>query len=85
MPKMSGIEVLENLKNRPDFGLPVIIGSASQQPADIRRCPELQANAYLLKSVDFEEYTAALALTDQFWAHLNVLLPEKRVSLAYRY
>src|SRR5215469_1918305 len=55
MPRMSGFDVLEWVKNddSPLRRIPIVIVSASDNPSDINRAYELGANAYMVKPVDF--------------------------------
>lgn len=55
LPKKSGLEVLEWIRNREDLKkLPVIMLTSSQEPADLDRAYALGANSYLVKSVDLK-------------------------------
>lgn len=52
MPRMGGIEVLEQLHADPNFSdIPVIIISNSGQPVEIQRAQELGAREFLIKAV----------------------------------
>lgn len=52
MPRMGGIEVLEQLHVDPNFSsVPVIIISNSGQPVEIKRAQELGAREFLIKAV----------------------------------
>ena len=52
MPRMGGIEVLEELHADPNFkSIPVIIISNSGQPVEIKRAQELGAREFLIKAV----------------------------------
>jgi len=52
MPKMSGLEVLQWVRQRPEFnGLVVVMLTSSTQPKDIEFCAAHRANAYLVKPV----------------------------------
>jgi two-component system cell cycle response regulator len=54
LPRKSGGEVLEWLRGQgPLSRLPVVVLTASKQPADINRAYELGANSYLVKPVQF--------------------------------
>src|SRR6478609_5829097 len=55
MPKMSGFEVLQWLRNRPEFNrLPVIVFSSSDLETDHSRAIDLGANEYRVKSPDLK-------------------------------
>lgn len=77
LPKKSGIEVLDEIKKSAETKvIPVIVLTTSDAEHDVQKCYELQANAYILKPVDFLEYTQIIKLIDDFWFNL-VKLPER--------
>jgi len=56
MPRMSGFDVLEWLRENPTFhALPVVVMSSSDDPSDIKRSGELGAAKYVKKSATCEE------------------------------
>lgn len=59
MPGLSGLETLENLRDR-DHPVRVVILTMYDDPVYLRRAVELGADGYLLKSVDREELKRAL-------------------------
>jgi len=59
MPGLSGLDALENLRERHRT-LKVIILTMYDDPSYVRRAVELGASAYLLKSVDREELLRAI-------------------------
>ncbi|GMQ85703.1 MAG: response regulator transcription factor [Acidimicrobiia bacterium] len=59
MPGLSGLETLENLRDRQD-PVRVVILTMYDDPVYLRRAVELGASGYLLKSVDREELRRAL-------------------------
>jgi CheY-like chemotaxis protein len=55
LPKKSGLEVLEWIREQPDLRLiPVLILSSSQERGDIDLAYALGANSYLVKQVDIQ-------------------------------
>jgi CheY-like chemotaxis protein len=75
LPRLSGLEVLAELKRDPEFlRLPVVMLTTSQAEEDILRSYELHANAYVSKPVDFENFIAAIRQIDDFFLTL-VQLP----------
>ena len=81
MPRKSGFEVLEWVKGNgaPLRRIPVIIVSASQDPADINRAYELGANAYMIKPVDFREVEHLFESITHYWG-LECAKPELEVA-----
>jgi CheY-like chemotaxis protein len=75
LPRLSGLEVLAELKRDPDLAvIPVVILSTSRAEEDIVRSYRLHANAYVSKPVDFEHFIAAIRQIDDFFLTL-VQLP----------
>ncbi len=59
MPGLSGLETLEQLRDR-QHAIPVVILTMYDDPVYLRRAVELGASGYLLKSVDRKELKRAL-------------------------
>ena len=75
LPRVSGLEVLAELKKDPELLLiPVVMLTTSQADEDILRSYQLHANAYVSKPVDFEQFIAAIRQIDDFFMTL-VKLP----------
>ncbi|HEY6495967.1 MAG TPA: response regulator [Trebonia sp.] len=75
LPRLSGLEVLAQLKEDPELRLiPVVMLTTSQAEEDILRSYELHANAYVSKPVDFEHFIEAIRQIDDFFLTL-VQLP----------
>ena len=75
LPRVSGLEVLAELKADPELLLiPVVMLTTSQAEEDILRSYRLHANAYVTKPVDFENFVAAIRQIDDFFLSL-VKLP----------
>ena len=75
LPRLSGLEVLAELKQDPDLMLiPVVMLTTSQADEDILRIYKLHANAYVSKPVDFENFVEAIRQIDDFFMTL-VQLP----------
>ena len=74
MPKVSGLEVLAEIKNDPHLrAIPVVMLTSSRQGPDVDACYRLNANAYVVKPVDFEQFADAVRTIGKFWAILNEL------------
>ena len=57
MPTMSGFEFLQTRQGDPELGeVPVVVFSSRGASEDLRRCLELEADAFLVKS-DYSEKT----------------------------
>lgn len=72
MPKVSGIEVLRALKENPKTAhLPVVMVTSSREGPDIDECYRIGANAYVVKPVNFDEFSRAVKDIGRFWAVVN--------------
>jgi CheY-like chemotaxis protein len=72
MPKLNGMEVLAAIRQDPELSyIPVIMLTSSRQEQDLEECYRLKANAYVVKPVDFDQFSEVLAITGKFWAVVN--------------
>lgn len=68
LPGKDGSEVLESVRNDPQLRLlPVIVLTSSEDSEDIERCYDAQANAYLTKPVDADEFDSLVNTVERFW------------------
>jgi CheY-like chemotaxis protein len=72
LPKVDGLQVLEQIKNDPTMRqVPVVMLTSSREEQDLLRSYKLGVNAYVVKPVDFKEFVAAIGDLGVFWAVLN--------------
>jgi CheY-like chemotaxis protein len=72
MPKIDGLDVLAQIKADPRTrSTPVVIMSSSDQDSDMVRSYEQHANSYIVKPVDFKQFTEQVALLGQYWTRIN--------------
>jgi CheY-like chemotaxis protein len=72
MPKVSGLEVLRQIKADPQLrAIPVIVLTSSREQPDLNECYTLGVNAYVVKPVDFGEFMGAVKELGIFWAAVN--------------
>ena len=72
MPKVSGIEVLQQIRATPHTRqLPVVILTSSKESPDIQKCYDLGANSYIVKPVNFESFAEAIRNLGFYWLLLN--------------
>lgn len=77
MPKVDGIEVLRAIRGDPKLRrLPVVVFTSSREDQDVLATYELGTNAYVVKPVDFHEFTTAISRLGFFWALLNEPAPD---------
>lgn len=68
LPKKSGIEVLQEIKNDPKLKLiPVIVFTTSSSDDDISRAYFNYANCYLTKPADLIQFTNLVKSLEDFW------------------
>jgi CheY-like chemotaxis protein len=68
IPRVDGKELLAKVK-KDDLlrKIPIIVLSTSKSDKDIKTCYELQANCYLIKPVDFEQFIEIVTYIRDFW------------------
>ncbi len=80
LPGMDGKEVLGRIKQDPDLKrIPVVILTTSHADRDIVQTYNLNANAYVIKPLDFDQFMHIVRSTTQFWLTVAVL-PDGRVD-----
>ena len=79
MPKMSGFDVLQHIKNDPEWAvIPVIMLSASADTDDIKKAYLLGAATYFIKPQCHEELSCLLRRVYEYWKYAEV--PEVNVE-----
>jgi len=77
LPKKDGRDVLAQIKADPSLKLiPVVILTTSAAERDILRTYELNANCYVTKPIDLEQFISVVKLIEEFWLAL-VKLPSE--------
>ena len=72
MPKMGGLEVLRAIKSDETLkSLPVVMLTSSREKGDLLRSYQLGVNAYVVKPVDFGQFSSAVRQLGLFWAEVN--------------
>lgn len=72
LPRISGLEVLQTLKAsealRP---IPIVIFTTSDAEQDVVRAYQYHANSYLVKPLDFAQFTRLIEEVGIYWLTLN--------------
>ena len=69
---MDGLEVLRRLKGDPATKtIPVIVLTSSREESDIVRSYELGVNSYIVKPVNFDNFSEAVAQLGMYWLLVN--------------
>lgn len=72
LPKISGFEVLQEIKSNPlTKSMPVVMVTSSREDSDIRKAYELGVNSYVVKPVNFEDFLSAMSQTGLYWLLVN--------------
>lgn len=72
LPLVDGLEVLRQIKADPRTRLlPVVILTSSREECDIIESYELGVNSYIVKPVDFEQFTEAMRTLGMYWLMFN--------------
>ena len=72
LPKVNGIEVLRRIKGDPALRvLPVVAFTSSREGPDVRACYQLGINSYLVKPLDYGEFSEVLRQAGVYWNALN--------------
>lgn len=80
LPKRSGFEVLEVIKQDEDLRvIPVVVMTTSDDEADILASYKKYANSYVKKPVDFEQFQNVIQTIDNFWFSIVKLPPRENV------
>jgi two-component system response regulator len=72
MPKLGGIDVLRYIKaDELSRTIPVLMVTSSNEERDVVECYELGANGFVVKPVDFANFTEAVAKIGMYWLLVN--------------
>jgi chemotaxis family two-component system response regulator Rcp1 len=75
MPRKNGLEVLQEIKNDPKLKLiPVLILSTSTSEDDILASYALNANCFISKPFEYDQFVSIIKNIEQFWLS-NAKLP----------
>lgn len=72
LPKISGLEVLSQVKADPTLkAIPIVMLTSSREDIDLSRSYQRGVNAYVVKPVTFSRFVDALRELGVFWAKIN--------------
>jgi len=72
MPKVDGFGVLKRVKRDPRTAMiPVVMLTASNDEDDVLNSYRLGVNSYIVKSVNFDGFAAAVQVVCTYWLLLN--------------
>jgi two-component system, response regulator len=72
LPKVSGLEILKKIKeDERTKKIPVVMLSSSKEEIDIIKSYKLGVNSYIVKPIDFNEFTDTIYNIGRYWLLLN--------------
>ena len=72
LPKVDGLEVLRRLKaDARTKIIPVVVLTSSREEQDLARSYELGVNSYVVKPVNFDNFSEAVAHLGLYWLLVN--------------
>ena len=81
LPRKDGREVLAEIKADDDLKIiPIVVLTTSRAEQDILRAYQLNANCYITKPVDFNQFLEVVRSIETFWLFVVALPPAPKVS-----
>jgi DNA-binding response OmpR family regulator len=72
LPKIDGLEVLRTIRSEERTKLiPVVMLTSSREERDIIESYKLGANSYIVKPVEFDNFSAAVTEAGHYWLLVN--------------
>ncbi len=76
LPRKNGREVLAEVKNSSALKqIPVLVMTSSQSEDDVNQAYNLNANCYITKPADLDEYVHVIRAIEEFW-FVTATLPD---------
>jgi len=78
LSKENGKDILKTIKNSDTTKhIPVVVFSNSDSQNDINECYRLDANSYIKKPVEYEDFVNTFSKLKIYWSGINII-PDKR-------
>jgi len=76
LPRKDGREVLQDIKNDDLLKtIPIVVMTTSRAEQDVMRAYQLNANCYINKPVDFNQFLEVVRAIESFWLYVVTLPP----------
>jgi len=80
LPKVDGLEILQKCKADPHTrNIPVVVLTSSREERDLVQSYNFGVNSYVVKPVDFPQFTDAVSQLGLYWMLLNQVPAELSV------
>ncbi len=72
LPKVNGVEVLRAIKLDEQLKtIPIVVLTSSNETRDLEECYRLGVNSYVVKPVEFDQFTETVKQLGLYWMVLN--------------
>jgi two-component system response regulator len=72
LPLVDGIEILRQTKSDPRTrGIPIVVMTSSKEERDLVESYKLGVNSYIVKPVDFDQFTEVVRQLGYYWLLIN--------------
>jgi two-component system response regulator len=72
LPKVDGLEILQKCKSDPRTKhIPIVVLTSSREEQDLARSYDYGVNSYVVKPVDFPQFSDAVRQLGLYWMLLN--------------
>jgi two-component system, response regulator len=72
LPKIDGLEILQRCKSDPRTKqIPIVVLTSSREEQDLAKSYNYGVNSYVVKPVDFPQFTEAVRQLGLYWMLLN--------------
>jgi two-component system response regulator len=72
LPRLDGHEVLKRIKGDPrTCRIPVVVLTSSSEERDVMMTYDRGVNSYIVKPVDFEQFTESVRDIGKYWLEIN--------------
>ena len=80
LPKVDGLEILQKCKADPRTKhIPIVVLTSSREEQDLERSYDYGVNSYVVKPVDFPQFSDAVRQLGLYWMSLNQVPAELSV------
>jgi two-component system, chemotaxis family, response regulator Rcp1 len=81
LPRKDGREVLADIKSDESLKpIPIVVLTTSRADQDILRAYQLNANCYINKPVDFNQFLEVVRSIESFWLYVVTLPPSPKAG-----